>query len=347
MQARQALINRLKFKFLVTYHSYGQLLLYAYGWQIPTPSLDDPLFLAYTGTDASPAVQGFDPGVGADLYTTNGTTDDYSYLKTGALSWTPSSRKGATAADSSSRTTRPSSKPSSSGTCRSPSTWRSRRPPRPIPCRISAPRSPFYLDTTGPIPRDENPLSDFTFRVSYGDPQPVHALAKRSLGAVTLRHQVNGGPAMARRRRSGTAASDGRAATSTTTSSRARDRHPTRRFRKGRVRGCGQPRSKSDSFTYTAKVESSNACSCWRPRTTPASRPCTSNRDRRTCRTTSTRWPPTASGPTSTTSTRTAAGHQRPRRTHPLRRRHLVHGRRRDHARARHGPGNRVPARPR
>src|SRR5215203_3226564 len=85
-KAHQALINRLKFKFLVTYHTYGPLLLYAYGWQVKTPSFDDPLFIEYTGTDANPAVEGFDPGVGADLYTTNGTTDDYRYAKTGALS---------------------------------------------------------------------------------------------------------------------------------------------------------------------------------------------------------------------------------------------------------------------
>ena len=49
---------------------------------------DDPLFVAYSGTDATPAISGFDPGVGADLYITNGTTDDYSYAKTGTLSWT-------------------------------------------------------------------------------------------------------------------------------------------------------------------------------------------------------------------------------------------------------------------
>ena len=38
--------------------SYGPLLLYAWGWQIQTPSADDPLFVAYTGTDAKPAVAG-------------------------------------------------------------------------------------------------------------------------------------------------------------------------------------------------------------------------------------------------------------------------------------------------
>src|SRR6266545_5073355 len=101
VQAHQALIDRMKFKFLVTYHSYGPLLLYPFGWQIQTPTADDPLYVAYTGTDANPAVTRadpngpqFDPGVSADLYITNGTTDDYSYSKTGALSWTPELEEG-------------------------------------------------------------------------------------------------------------------------------------------------------------------------------------------------------------------------------------------------------------
>src|ERR671924_2152173 len=101
VQAHQALIDRLKFKFLVTYHSYGPLLLYPFGWQIQTPTADDPLYIAYTGTDADPAITKsdpdglqVDPGVAADLYITNGTTDDYSYSKTGALSWTPELEEG-------------------------------------------------------------------------------------------------------------------------------------------------------------------------------------------------------------------------------------------------------------
>jgi hypothetical protein len=95
------LIDRLGFKFLVTYHSYGPLLLYPFGWQIQTPTADDPLYVAYTGTDANPAITKsdpdgaeVDPGVAADLYITNGTTDDYSYTKTGALSWTPELEEG-------------------------------------------------------------------------------------------------------------------------------------------------------------------------------------------------------------------------------------------------------------
>src|SRR5215212_6574274 len=149
VKAHQALIDRMKFKFLLTYHSYGPLLLYAYGWQVKTPSFDDPLFVEYTGTDANPAVAGYDPGVGADLYTTNGTTDDYSYAKTGALSWTPELSEGCDG------------------------------------CGF------VFLDEE----KSGNPLGNFKFSVSYGDPQPVQAIARRSLGAVSLKYRINGGAA--------------------------------------------------------------------------------------------------------------------------------------------------------
>ena len=38
-------------------------------------------------------------------------------------------------------------------------------------------------------------MFDFTFDMSYGDPQEVRVLAKRSLGAVTLKYRINGGAA--------------------------------------------------------------------------------------------------------------------------------------------------------
>ena len=60
-QAHQGLIDRMNFKFLLTYHSYGPLLLYPYGWQVQTPSFDDPLFVEYTGNDAQPGRRGLRP----------------------------------------------------------------------------------------------------------------------------------------------------------------------------------------------------------------------------------------------------------------------------------------------
>ena len=51
---------------------------------------------------------------------------------------------------------------------------------------------PFYTESDDPY-KDGIPGADFEFAYSYGDPQPVQVLAKRSLGAVMLKYRVNGG----------------------------------------------------------------------------------------------------------------------------------------------------------
>ena len=59
-----------------------------------TPSFDDPIFVAQAGTDDTPAINdsllgiGYDPGVGADLYTTNGDFTDWTYDVAGIPSYT-------------------------------------------------------------------------------------------------------------------------------------------------------------------------------------------------------------------------------------------------------------------
>lgn len=84
----QAVVNFILnngFKFILSYHTYGNLILYPWGWQVKTPSYDDPISVAQAGTDDNPAIwdsllsQGYNPGVGADLYTTNGEFTDWAY----------------------------------------------------------------------------------------------------------------------------------------------------------------------------------------------------------------------------------------------------------------------------
>ncbi len=75
-QAMVGLFDKVRFRFAISYHSFGPLLLYPQGWQTLTPSADDPIYVALTGRDTDPAVPGFNPGVSADLYTTNGDPDD-------------------------------------------------------------------------------------------------------------------------------------------------------------------------------------------------------------------------------------------------------------------------------
>jgi Zinc carboxypeptidase len=274
-RAHQALIDRLKFKFLITYHSYGPLILYPFGWQVQTPSADDPLFVAYSGIDANPAISGFDPGVGADLYITNGTTDDYSYAKTGALSWTVELNEGCDGCgfvfpDDESLVQGEYEKnlPFALDLAKSAA-----NPGQPV-SHLGNTVKPFYLDMgkdgtapDGPDPeKTNNPAVDFTFSVSYGDPQQVRVLAKRDLNgdgtadAVTLNYQVT---------RNGVAQAVHTAPTSQWNGGeRGRVGDFYYHVMQGVVTGT-QPGDSvkvwftgagqtSDSFTYAAKVESSN-----------------------------------------------------------------------------------------
>ena len=88
------LFDQVPFRFAISYHSFGPLLLYTQGWQTLTPSADDPIYVALTGTDTDPAVPGFNPGVGADLYTTNGEFTDWAHGVRRTLAWTPELEEG-------------------------------------------------------------------------------------------------------------------------------------------------------------------------------------------------------------------------------------------------------------
>jgi hypothetical protein len=87
------LFDEVPFRFAISYHSFGPLL-YPQGWQTLTPSADDPIYVALTGRDTDPAVPGFNPGVSADLYTTNGEFTDWAHGDKGTLAWTPELEEG-------------------------------------------------------------------------------------------------------------------------------------------------------------------------------------------------------------------------------------------------------------
>ena len=139
---------------------------------------------------------GLDPGVAADLYMTNGTTDDYSYSETGALSWTPELNEGCEGCgfvfpddealvEAEFERNRPFAL----------DLVRSALDPGDPKSHLGNMVEDFYLDMAEVDPeKSNNPMSDFTFDVSYGDPQPVRVLAKRGVGEVTLKYQINSGP---------------------------------------------------------------------------------------------------------------------------------------------------------
>jgi hypothetical protein len=260
-EAIQDLLQRLRYRFLITYHSYGRLLLYMWGFQVQTPTADDPVYVALSGTDANPAIAGFDPGVGADLYITNGTTDDYAHAVTNTLGWTPELSEGCAGCgfvfpddEALIQEEYLRNLPFALDVAKS-----APNPAQPV-SHLGNTTQPFYLDLSAIDPeKTNNPLSDFRFSVSYGDPQPVQVLARRSLGAVTLKYRINGGAV----RNGSTSEWNG--------GERFGDLGDVYyRIMRGSVTGtspgdvvtvwfeAGGGTAVSDSFTYTARVESSN-----------------------------------------------------------------------------------------
>jgi murein tripeptide amidase MpaA len=196
-KAMQGLLDRIKPKFQSNWHSAGQWILYPQGWQTGSPEADNPIYVALAGTDATPAIAGFDPGIGSDeLYVTNGETTDYADAHNGTVAFTPELSEGCDGCgfvfpddealvEAEFRKTLPFSL----------SLARSAPDPANPKSAVGITAKPFYLDQAD-VDQENGPLSmlDFTFTVSYGDPQEVRVLAKRSLGDVTAKWQINGGP---------------------------------------------------------------------------------------------------------------------------------------------------------
>ncbi|MGH2677408.1 MAG: M14 family metallopeptidase, partial [Actinomycetota bacterium] len=195
-QALVSLFDDVDFEFAISYHSFGPLLLYTQGWQVLTPSADDPIYMALTGDDNDPAIPGSNPGVGADLYTTNGEFTDWAHGDRGTLAWTPELNEGcegcgfvfpddeALIQDEFELT-------------------------RDFAVNVAKsagdpddPESHWGMDTEGLYVNEAEldpwkstwPQSDLRVETSYagGSSQPVEVLAKRADGTVTLHYSING-----------------------------------------------------------------------------------------------------------------------------------------------------------
>jgi hypothetical protein len=199
-QAMINLVNTAKsLRFGINYHSYGRLLLYPQGWQTLTPSADDPVYVALTGIDTDPAVAGFNPGVSADLYTTNGETTDYLHGDRGILAWTPELSEGCPGCgfvfpDNEALIQEEFERnlPFAVNVAKS-----ARDPDDPV-SRAGIDTAGLYLDISEIDPWKTNwPTSDLTVDISYaGDSsQPVEVLAKKAVGAVTLHYSIDGAAA--------------------------------------------------------------------------------------------------------------------------------------------------------
>ncbi len=180
-EAFQSLIDRVHFAFNKNDHTHGLLLLWPPGWQVDTRYADEPIMTALAGDDKEPAIPTFDPDVGAELYTTNGDTNDHLYnQEVPTISYTP---EGTSAA-------------SGSGFVF-----------QDVEADVQAEferHVQFALDLARSAPHPSRPTShlgnevpDFvpdTFNVSYGDPQTVQVNARRDLDAVQVKYRINNGP---------------------------------------------------------------------------------------------------------------------------------------------------------
>ncbi|HEX5947960.1 MAG TPA: M14 family zinc carboxypeptidase [Actinomycetota bacterium] len=185
------------FKFAISYHSFGQLLLYPQGWQTLTATADDPIYLALTGIDTDPAVPGFNPGVGADLYTTNGEFTDWAHGEEGVLAWTPELSEGCKNCTF--------EFPDNNGKIQHEfednldfalNVARSAVDPDDPASHWGMDTAGLYLNTAAIDPWKTNwPQSDLRVPISYGggSTQPVEVLAKKDIGAVTLNYRKNNG----------------------------------------------------------------------------------------------------------------------------------------------------------
>jgi hypothetical protein len=179
-QAMLKLWDMVPFAFQKNDHTAAELLLYPQGWQQYTPAADDPIFTALAGDDDDPGIVGFDPDLGAELYITNGDTLDTAYNRESILAYTP---EGSEPVD------------------KTVSGFEFEDVEGQIDQEFRN-HLPFVLDLAESADDPEHPdshlgndVEDFyvdDFPYSYGDGQTVQVLARKSLGAVTMRYRVNG-----------------------------------------------------------------------------------------------------------------------------------------------------------
>lgn len=179
-KALVALGTRLRFRFIVNYHSFGKLLLYPIGWQEQTPTADQPIYTALAGTPVNPGIPGYRPQLSADLYPTNGETMSWAHANTGTLAFTVELGEGA---------------PGSNFVFPDNEALVEQEYQLNRPFALDAARS--AADPTNPVSHLGNGVPSFvvdSFPVSYGDPQPVQATVLRRLGPVEVHWKVGDGP---------------------------------------------------------------------------------------------------------------------------------------------------------
>ncbi len=191
--ALEALTKRIKPKFQIDYHSFGNLILYPEGWQVETKAGDDPLFTTLAGDDRKPAIDKYDPDLSAELYTVNGDIADNSLEKFGVQAVTVELDGGS--GD-------PVGGTQDNANAFPPGGFVFQDSEADVQ-KVFEANVEYALDFARSAPTPDNPKSHIgnvapnfvptTFTVSNGSPQTVEVNAKRSLGKVRLRYRINGG----------------------------------------------------------------------------------------------------------------------------------------------------------
>ena len=216
-QAMLNLWDLVDFKFQKNDHTAAELILYPQGWQQYTPAADDPIFAALAGDDEDPAIPGFDPDLGAELYITNGDTLDTAYNQRGILAYTP---EGSV----------PVSKKVSGFEYEDVEglIWEEFKDH----LKFSLDLAESADDPANPDSHLGNDVEDFyvdSFTQSYGDPQTVQVLAKRGFDVV-MKYRIGNGVRCRRRPRpsgpTASATTRRRGSTTTACARRSRARRP-------------------------------------------------------------------------------------------------------------------------
>jgi Zinc carboxypeptidase len=260
-QAIMSLYRRVDFVFHVNWHSAGQWLLYPEGWQTATPTADDPIYFALSGNLDNPAIEDFHPGLSSDvLYVTNGETTDFAHAGRGTLAWTPELSEGCDGCgfvfpddEALVQAEFERNLPFALDVAES-----AQDPDDPV-THLGIDTKPFYLKSDDTY-KTGVPGANFTFAVSYGDPQEIRVLAKKALRNVDLKYQINGGRVQSANagkwrggERYGPTAVYYQVMRSWVRGTKPGDQVTV--WFEGKDQG---KRVASDSFTYTAAVESKN-----------------------------------------------------------------------------------------
>ena len=193
-RAQDAFVKRLRPKYMINYHSAAELLLYGVGWQTQTPSPDDRIFEALLGDDDHPAVPGYDPDLGAELYTTNGETDGHMTNMYGTMTVTPEMSTCETASNADPNDQwKPEDCPSGFHFPDDEKLIQAEFE-KNLPLAIATAKSAHHPDEpVSVVGRTAPDLVVDSFPVSYGRTQPVAVEARRSLKGLLMWYRVNGG----------------------------------------------------------------------------------------------------------------------------------------------------------